>query len=73
LRHEKDTGHELHLKTDSDEGILTVTKTLTPTAEVTKTLLLQAVQVRAKSMFGQDHRTLGILVMSIPSLEAPVE
>jgi hypothetical protein len=45
---------------------LTVTKTLTPVEGMTKTLLLQMV---AKFIFGQDHRTLGILVVSILSLD----
>jgi len=41
-----------------------------------KTPLLQAVtviQVGVKLMFGQDHRTFGILVVSILPLEVPVD
>jgi len=43
------------------------------TTTVTKTLTLQAVQLGAKFMFGQDHRTPWILVLSILALEVPVD
>jgi hypothetical protein len=54
-----------------EQAPLTVTKTLTltPTEDMTKTLLLK---VGAKLMFVQGHRTLGILVVSILSLEVLV-
>jgi len=43
---------------------------------IKKTLLLQAVtikQVQAKFIFGQDHNTLGILVIFNLILEVPVD
>jgi hypothetical protein len=51
---------------------LSVTKTLTVslTEDMTKTLLLEAV---AKFKLCQSHRTLGILMVSILSLEVPVD
>jgi len=53
---------------------LTVTKTwtLTLTADMTKTLPLWALQVGVKFMFGEDHRTFG-LVVSVLALEVPEE
>jgi hypothetical protein len=51
--------------------ILTYTSTLT--MDMAKTLLLCAVQVGAKFMFSQDSRILGILVLTILSLEVPVD
>jgi hypothetical protein len=42
-------------------------------SNMTNTLLLQAVLVGTKFMFVQEHRTLGILVVSILSLEVPVD
>jgi hypothetical protein len=47
---------------------LTVTKTLTE--DMTKTLLLK---VGVKFIFGHSYRTFGILVVSILSLEVPME
>jgi hypothetical protein len=47
---------------------VTATQTLTPTEDTTKT----AAAMRAKFMFGQGHRTVGILAVSILSLEIPV-
>jgi hypothetical protein len=47
-----------------------LTLTLTPTENMTKTLQLQ---VGAKFIFGQGHRTLGTLVVSSLSLEVPVD
>jgi len=53
---------------------LTVTKAMiltgTVTEDMTNTLLLQ---VGPKFIFGQGHRTLTILVVSILSLEVPVD
>jgi hypothetical protein len=46
------------------------------TVDVTKTLLLWAVtvmQVGAKFMFGHDHNTLEILMVSILALEVPLD
>jgi hypothetical protein len=48
----------------------TVTKTLIPTENMMMTLLLQ---VGAKCIFGWGQRTPGILVVSILSLEIPVD
>jgi hypothetical protein len=54
---------------------LTLTKTMTMTLMLTedmmKTLLLQ--EGRANFLFGQAHRTLGILVMFVLSLVVPVD
>jgi len=50
---------------------LTVTKTLTFSLTVDVMTLLQ--QVGAKFLFGQGHRILPILVVSILSLEVPVD
>jgi hypothetical protein len=44
-----------------------------PQTDMIKTLVLWAIQAGAKFMFGQDHRTLGILVVSILSLKASVD
>jgi len=66
------------LETDSDEaGSSTVTKTLIPTWTLTLTedmaeSLLLLLKVGGKCIFGQGHKTLGILVVSILSLEVPV-
>jgi len=49
---------------------LTVTRTLTLAEVMMKTLLSQ---VKAKFIFDQGHRTLGILMVSILSLEILVE
>jgi len=50
---------------------LILTQMLTSTADMTKALLLQPVQMGASFMFCQDYRTLEILVVSIISLEVP--
>jgi hypothetical protein len=51
---------------------MTVTQTWTPTPtdDITKIMMLQ---VGAKFIYSQDHRTLGFLVVSILPLEVPVD
>jgi len=61
------------VSSDSDKDIGTQTQTLTLTADMMEILLLLAVQVGTMVMFGQDHSTVCILVMSILLLEVPVD
>jgi hypothetical protein len=49
---------------------LILTQTPTPTEDIMEALLLQ---VGSRFIFGQHSRMLGIVVISILSLEAPVD
>jgi hypothetical protein len=68
-RHEKES-EKVILETDSDKAI-----TSDSDSDMMKTLVLQVetiLQVGVKFILDQDHNTLGILMMSIVSLEVPV-
>jgi len=73
LRHEKHTKQELLLETNSDDMTVTETLILTLRVDMMKTVLVQAVQVGAKFMSVQDHRTNEIVMVSILSLEVHLE
>jgi hypothetical protein len=49
------------------------TQASTVTADMTRTVIVGCASVAAKFMFGQDQRTLRIMVVSILSLEMPVD
>jgi hypothetical protein len=63
---------ELLLKSGSDEIISTDSDKGIDTNRHSKDSAMHALQVGTKFVFGKDPRTSWILVVSIPSLEAPV-
>jgi hypothetical protein len=63
LRHEKETEKELLLETDSDKAILS-------DSDNRHDCYLRLWQHASGS---QDHKTCGILVVSVPSLEVLVD